>query len=39
MALLLSEWDVTVFDQVRVHGDWGEDESFEPPMPIFISMG
>jgi len=39
MSLLLAEWDPTVFDRLKVHSDWAEDENFELPLPIFISTG
>jgi hypothetical protein len=39
MGLLLAEWDPAVFDQIKVHSDWAVDENYEPPLPIYISMG
>jgi len=39
MSLLLAEWDPQVFENLRVHSEWGEDADFEPPLPIFISTG
>ena len=39
MSVLLAEWDPAVFEQLKVHSNWSEDEAFEPPLPIFISSG
>jgi hypothetical protein len=39
MSVLLSEWDIGVFEQLRVTSDWGTDDNFEPPLPIFVSTG
>ena len=39
MSVLLSEWDIGVFEQLRVTSDWETDDNFEPPLPIFVSTG
>jgi len=39
MSVILAEWDPAVFEQLKVHSDWGDTEDFIPPMPIFISTG
>jgi len=39
MAIVLAEWDPNVFDRLKVHSDWAEEENYELPLPIFISTG
>lgn len=39
MSVILAEWDPRVFEYLKVGADWGEDEAWEPPLPIFISSG
>jgi hypothetical protein len=39
MSVILAEWDPSVFEYLKVGTDWGEDENWEPPLPIFISSG
>jgi len=39
MSLLLAEWNPEVFERLRVQSDWAIDEDYEPPLPIYISMG
>ena len=37
MSVLLSEWDPRVFEVLKVTGEI--DDSWEPPLPIYISAG
>ena len=39
MSVILAEWDPRVFESLKVGADWGEDDNWEPPLPIFISSG
>ena len=39
MSQLLAEWDPAVFERIKVPSNWDTGEDFEPPMPIFVSLG
>jgi len=39
MSIVLAEWDPAVFEHLKVTSEWISDDSFEPPLPIFISSG
>jgi hypothetical protein len=39
MSQLLAEWDPAVFERIKVPSNWETGDDFEPPMPIFVSLG